>query len=118
MKWLELEKKFLPTRDYDGMEEYETGLFWFKQGHIFEMPFYYIDYTLAQIVALQFWKLSKENRELAWDKYMKLCKLGGSKTFLGLLKEVDLDNPFVNGSLAKIVPPVKEFLVTINDQEL
>jgi oligoendopeptidase, M3 family len=118
MKWLELEKKFLPTRDYDGMEEYETGLFWFKQGHIFEMPFYYIDYTLAQIVALQFWKLSKENRELAWDKYMKLCKLGGSKTFLGLLKEVDLDNPFVNGSLAKIVPPVKEFLATINDQEL
>ena len=49
---------------------------------------------------------------------MKLCKLGGSKTFLGLLKEVDLDNPFVNGSLAKIVPPVKEFLATINDQEL
>lgn len=57
--------------------------------HIFEIPFYYIDYTLAQVIAFQFWNLSRENKELAWEKYMKLCKLGGSKTFLRLLESVD-----------------------------
>ncbi len=118
MKWLELEKEYLPTRDYDGMESYLKGLFWFKQGHIFEMPFYYIDYTLAQVIALQMWKLNGEDRELAWKKYMRLCILGGSKTFLGLLEDVKLDNPFENGNILKIIPPVKEFLSTINDENL
>ncbi|CAM3058117.1 M3 family oligoendopeptidase [Streptobacillus felis] len=118
MKWLELEKEYLPTRDYDGIESYEKGLFWFKQGHIFEMPFYYIDYTLAQVIALQMWKLNGENKELAWEKYMRLCNLGGSKTFLGLLEDVKLDNPFESGSISKIIPPVKAFLETINDENL
>ncbi|WP_156299774.1 M3 family oligoendopeptidase [Streptobacillus canis] len=118
MKWLEFEKEYLPTRDYDGIESYEKGLFWFKQAHIFEIPFYYIDYTLAQVIALQMWKLSGEDRELAWEKYMRLCNLGGSKTFLGLLEDVKLDNPFESGSIAKIIPPVKEFLATINDENL
>ena len=118
MKWLELEKKFLPTRDYDGITEYEEGLFWFKQAHIFEMPFYYIDYTLAQVVAFQIWKLNQENKELAWDKYMKLCKLGGSKTFLGLLEAVGLENPFIDGTLSNLIPTIKEFLNSINDSEL
>ncbi|WP_073507660.1 M3 family oligoendopeptidase [Streptobacillus notomytis] len=118
MKWLELEKEYLPTRDYDGMESYLKGLFWFKQGHIFEMPFYYIDYTLAQVIALQMWKLNGEDREFAWKKYMRLCILGGSKTFLGLLEDVKLDNPFENGNILKIIPPVKEFLSTINDENL
>ncbi|WP_064592153.1 M3 family oligoendopeptidase [Streptobacillus moniliformis] len=118
MKWLELEKEYLPTRDYDGIESYLKGLFWFKQGHIFEIPFYYIDYTLAQVIALQMWKLNGENSKLAWEKYMRLCTLGGSKTFLGLLEDVKLDNPFENGSIAKIITPVKEFLSTINDENL
>lgn len=117
-KWLELEKKYLPTRDYDGMKEYEKGLFWFKQGHIFESPFYYIDYTLAQIIALQFWALSQKDFNLAWEKYMKLCKLGGSKTFLNLLKEVDIESPFKDGSIEKIIPLVREYLKNVDDSKL
>lgn len=114
MKWLELEKQYLPNRDYDGIEMFSKGFNWFAQGHIFEVPFYYIDYTLAQIVALQFWKLSNEDRKLAWEKYYKLCQLGGTKTFLELIKEVKLDNPFVDGTIAKILPDIKKFLEKID----
>lgn len=116
MKWLELEKIYLPTRNYDGMSSYEKGLFWFKQGHIFDVPFYYIDYTLAQIIALQFWKLANEDRELAWKKYMRLCELGGSKTFLELLKDVEMDNPFEDGSIAKLIPEVEKYLEEISKE--
>lgn len=45
--WLDLEKEYLPLKDYGEIKEYEKGIFWFKQMHIFEIPFYYIDYTLS-----------------------------------------------------------------------
>ena len=67
-KWLEIEKKYLPTRDYGEVDDLKEGIFWFRQGHIFNSPFYYIDYTLAQVCAFQFWIKSQENREKAWDE--------------------------------------------------
>ncbi|KAI7257331.1 hypothetical protein KC345_g10813, partial [Hortaea werneckii] len=59
--WREIEQKYLPHRDYDGNAYLEQGGFWQKQAHIFRMPFYYIDYTLAQLCAFQFWKRSNED---------------------------------------------------------
>lgn len=93
-KWLEIEKKYLPTRDYGEVDDLKEGIFWFRQGHIFNSPFYYIDYTLAQVCAFQFWIKSQENREKAWDEYLALCKLGGSKPFFELMKAANLKNPF------------------------
>ncbi|MDO5089117.1 MAG: M3 family oligoendopeptidase [Leptotrichiaceae bacterium] len=117
-KWLETEKKYLPTRDYGEIEELKEGIFWFRQGHIFGSPFYYIDYTLAQVCAFQFWIKSMENREKAWEKYLHLCRLGGSKPFLELLKEADLKNPFVDGTIASVIPKIREFLDSIDDMKL
>ena len=91
-KWLEIEKKYLPTRDYGEVDDLKEGIFWFRQGHIFNSPFYYIDYTLAQVCAFQFWIKSQENREKAWDEYLALCKLGGSKPFFELMKAANLKN--------------------------
>ena len=62
-KWLEIESKYLPTRDYGEVEDLKEGIFWFRQGHIFSSPFYYIDYTLAQICAFQFWIKANDNRK-------------------------------------------------------
>lgn len=117
-KWLEIEKKYLPTRDYGEVEELKNGIFWFRQGHIFSSPFYYIDYTLAQVCAFQFWIKSRENREKAWQDYLNLCKLGGSKPFFELMKSANLKNPFEEGTLAFVISKIKEYLDNVDDMNL
>ena len=117
-KWLEIEKKYLPTRDYGEVNELKNGIFWFKQGHIFSSPFYYIDYTLAQVCAFQFWIKSREDREKAWQDYLNLCKLGGSKSFFQLMKSANLKNPFEEGTLAAVIPKIKEYLDSVDDMNL
>ena len=117
-KWLEIEKKYLPTRDYGEVDDLKEGIFWFRQGHIFNSPFYYIDYTLAQVCAFQFWIKSQENREKAWDEYLALCKLGGSKPFFELMKAANLKNPFEQGTIASVIPKIRDFLESIDDMKL
>ena len=117
-KWIEIEKKYLPTRDYGEVEELKNGIFWFRQGHIFSSPFYYIDYTLAQVCAFQFWIKSRENKEKAWKDYLNLCKLGGSKPFFELMKSANLKNPFEEGTLAFVIPKIKEYLDNVDDMNL
>ncbi|WP_010532069.1 M3 family oligoendopeptidase [Lentibacillus jeotgali] len=108
--WKQLEGIYLPHRDYDGIPYLEDGGFWQRQGHIYEVPFYYIDYTLAQICAFQFWKRSREEPEAAWEDYLHLCKLGGSKSFLGLVESANLTSPFADGCVDSVVKPIKEWL--------
>lgn len=117
-KWREIEKHYMPFRDYEDNDILNRGGYWFKQGHIFSSPFYYIDYTLAQVCAFQFWVKDKENHMLAWEDYIKLCKAGGSKSFLELVELGNLDNPFLDGTIKRVVEPIKEWLDGINDIEL
>lgn len=117
-KWREIEKKYLPHRDYEDNDFMERGGFWFKQGHIFGNPFYYIDYTLAQVCAYEFWSKSREDREKAWADYLRLCKAGGSTSFLELVKIANLHNPFVDGTIKKIVEPISEWLGQVDDTKL
>ncbi|QLY39945.1 M3 family oligoendopeptidase [Hujiaoplasma nucleasis] len=116
--WRKIEKKYLPFKDYDDDHFMEKGTYWFKQGHIFSVPFYYIDYTLAQVLAFQFFVLSQENHELALDKYIKLCRLGGSKSFVDLVESTKLNNPFKKGTIKSVIEPIKAFLDQVNDQDL
>ena len=117
-KWREIEKKYLPFRDYEDNDFLNRGGYWFKQGHIFQTPFYYIDYTLAQVCAFQFWIKDRENHEKAWEDYMRLCKAGGSLPFLELVKLGNLENPFVDGTISKVVKPLKEYLDSVDDSKL
>lgn len=117
-KWREIEKKYLPFRDYEDNDFLNRGGYWFKQGHIFQTPFYYIDYTLAQVCAFQFWIKDRENHEKAWEDYMRLCKTGGSLPFLELVKLGNLENPFVDGTISKVVKPLKEYLDSVDDSKL
>ncbi|MFC4557629.1 M3 family oligoendopeptidase [Virgibacillus kekensis] len=116
--WKELEEIYLPHRDYDGIPYLESGSFWQRQGHIYEVPFYYIDYTLAQICAFQFWKRSRDNREDAWNDYLNLCKLGGSKSFLGLVEAANLRSPFQKGSVESVIGTIEEWLDSVDDKQL
>jgi len=117
-QWREIEKKYLPHKNYDGNVYLENGGFWQRQGHIYNSPFYYIDYTLAQICAFQFWKRSIENREEAWADYVKLCNLGGSRSFTKLVEEANLISPFEDGCVESVVGVIEEWLNTVEDQKL
>ena len=114
MKWLEVERKYLPSRYYEEIPELDEGLFFYRQGHLFSVPFYYIDYTLAQVCAFQFWKKANENREKAWAEYLHLCKQGGTKPFLELVKEANLENPFKDGTISNIVPELKKYIDSVD----
>ncbi|WP_409291974.1 M3 family oligoendopeptidase [Peribacillus sp. SCS-37] len=116
--WRRLEEKYLPHRDYDGMQYLEEGGFWQRQGHIYSTPFYYIDYTLAQICAFQFWKRSRENEQEAWKDYLHLCSLGGSQSFLGLVKEANLKSPFEDGTVESVTGVISEWLNSVDDTQL
>lgn len=114
-KWRELEKMYLPYKDYEGNEYLENGGFWQKQSHIYETPFYYIDYTLAQVCAYQFYVKDLENHEKAWDDYMRLCAAGGSKPFLGLVELANLKSPFADGTLKEVMDIFDKKLEAIDD---
>jgi M3 family oligoendopeptidase len=113
--WRQIEKKYLPHRNYEGNEYLERGSYWHQQSHIFSAPFYYIDYTLAQICAFQFWKKSREDRATAWQDYLKLCQVGGSLSFLGLVELAHLISPFENGCVQKVIRAVEEWLDGVDD---
>ncbi|WP_335870193.1 M3 family oligoendopeptidase [Bacillus sp. 2205SS5-2] len=118
MAWRKIERKYLPHRDYDGQEYLENGGFWHRQGHIFNSPFYYIDYTLAQVCAFQFWELAQNHQEQVWEKYLELCKLGGSLSFTELINKIDFLSPFEEGSMKKVIQPVESWLSSVDDQKL
>ena len=101
--WRDLEKKYLPHRDYEDNEILERGCWFFKQGHIFKDPFYYIDYVLAQICAFQFLKKMEEDRVSGWEDYLRICKVGGRQSFLQIVKTGNLISPFDDKCIEYII---------------
>ena len=75
---------------------------------IFAAPFYYIDYCLAQICAFQFWLLDEKDHDLAWSNYLRLCKAGGSGSFLELVELAGLESPFNPGVIESVAARVSE----------
>jgi len=115
--WRDIERKYMPKRDYADNDFYEKGTMWMRQSHIFEVPFYYIDYTLAQVCAFQFYNKMKQNREKAWEDYQNLCNAGGSKPFLELLKIANIKNPFEPGAVRESVTKISKSIEEIDDSE-
>lgn len=113
--WKAIEAKYLPHRDYDGHPFLSAGRFWQRQSHIFTTPFYYIDYTLAQICAFQFWVKDQQDHKNAWKDYLQLCQLGGSHSFLDLVKIANLKSPFEPNCVSSIVGVIKSWLDKVDD---
>lgn len=109
-KYLEIEQANLPHKKYDFCPTLAKGKWWIRQSHVFGTPFYYIDYTLAQVVAFQFLAEDLKDHQKAWKKYVKLCKLGGKMPFTGLLEKVHLRNPFEEGNVKKNITPLLKVL--------
>ena len=101
--WREIEKAYMPWRDYDGEAFLEEGGFWMQKQHIFLYPFYYLEYALAQMNAFQYYGRMKEDRARAWRDYLTLCRAGGTKGYFELLEVGNLLNPFREGTVEKSV---------------
>ena len=117
-EWKKIEAIYLPYHDYDDNGFLNTGAYWQHQAHVFTKPFYYIDYALAQICALQFWNRANVNFDDAWQDYLKICKVGGSLTFSEILKLGNLKSPFESNCLEVTIKPVVEWLNCIDDVKL
>ena len=109
-KWLELEAIYQPDKDYDDLSFLGSGGLWQKQSHIYQVPFYYIDYTLAQVCAFQFWIKMGIDKESTWKDYLKLCEAGGSLPFLKLVKLANLDSPFDEKVFQNVADKVDKWL--------
>lgn len=101
--WKELEKTYRPWLDFDGDPFFGEGGYWQRQGHIFWSPFYYIDYVLASVVAMQFkvW-MDRDYRE-AWDHYLSLCRLSAKDFYEAELSAAGLKSPFKDGTIDELV---------------
>jgi M3 family oligoendopeptidase len=104
--WREIEKAYMPWRDYDSEPFLEEGGFWMQKQHIFIVPFYYIDYALAQMGAFHFYVLSRKDPEKAWKDYLRLLRAGGTKGYFELLALAGIPNPFEDGTVEKCAGPV------------
>ncbi|MBO5277638.1 MAG: M3 family oligoendopeptidase, partial [Clostridia bacterium] len=109
--WKELEKKYMPWRDYgEDNEFFKKGGWWYHKLHIYHYPFYYINYTLTSMGALEFKKKLAEDKDACWKDYMTLCKLGGSLGYLDTLRAANLAVPFEKGGVKRAVSYAIEIL--------
>ena len=94
-EWKRLLGLYMPWLRLDGeIPFFSDGEGWQRQLHIYDIPFYYIDYCLAQTVALEFWAMIQKDPAEAWRRYMAYTEQGGSRSFVGLLRHAGLKTPF------------------------
>lgn len=105
-----IEKQFIPSMTTEGIPAICDGRRWQRQAHIFESPFYYIDYCFAQFTALQFLALSQQDYDATFAKYIKFLDYGGTKTFTELLDACGLLSPFEEESFRLVVASVEKIL--------
>ena len=109
--WKELQGQYMPWVRLDGdIPFFADGEAWQRQSHIYGAPFYYIDYCLAQTVALELWALLQKDKKAAWEKYMAYTRQGGSRTFTALLENAGLDTPFDEKCLREVCETASAWL--------
>lgn len=109
--WMGLEKQYRPYIDFEAIPFYSQGRGWQRQLHIYHYPFYYIDYCLAQTVALKFWAMSQSNYTDAWKRYNDFVAEGGLKSFTELCGVAGIDDPFTAGALKSIAETAHEWML-------
>ena len=102
-EWHKLEEKYMPWRRYEEDGFMERGGWWYHKLHIFLYPFYYINYTLTTMGAMEFKRKNAENHEAAWADYLELCKVGASMSYLETLRHANLSVPFEEGTVRKVM---------------
>jgi M3 family oligoendopeptidase len=92
-EWCRLWDMFMVGLDWEGVEEFKPAR-WKYQAHIFESPFYYIDYAIAESGAMQLWRKAQDDREKTMEIYLKLCHIGGTQSVLQIFRSGEMQSPF------------------------
>ena len=108
--WLELEKKYRPWTDFDGLPFYGRGAGWQRQLHIYLHPLYYIDYCMAQTMAFQFWMAYLDEPQETWKRYLAFVDRGGTQTFEELARSAGLRIPYEPGCIRAVGEAVGRWL--------
>ncbi|MCO6497932.1 MAG: M3 family oligoendopeptidase [Chitinophagaceae bacterium] len=112
-EWVQLFKDFTADAiDYSGLEKYVANG-WQKQLHLFEVPFYYIEYGIAQLGAVGLWKQYKTDKEKALDNYISALSLGGTRTLPELYNAAGLKFDFSGAYIKELMDFVHEELKKI-----
>lgn len=109
-EWLKLEKKYRPWNDFGDLPMYSRGAGWQRQLHIFECPFYYIDYCLASVIALQFFVAQLKDPKDAWKRYLRMTRLAGTATYTEMAECAGMKVPFTKGSLTDLARTVADWI--------
>lgn len=110
--WMSILDEFSTgVTDWSGYEEYRKN-FWQKQLHLFEVPFYYIEYGIAQLGALAMWRQYRQNKEQALENYMNALSLGYTKTLKELYATAgirfDLSPAYIKEIADFVAPALRE----------
>lgn len=108
-EWMCLRRRFSDGTDWSGYEKYEEVL-WHRQPHLFERPFYYIEYGIAQMGALMVWRRSLQNLSSALGYYKRALKLGGSVGLRELFRVTGGKLDFRPSAVRPLVEAVMEHL--------
>jgi oligoendopeptidase F len=101
--WVQILDEFTsPLIDYSGLDEYRR-YGWQRQLHLFEVPFYYIEYGIAQLGAIGLWKQYKEDKKKAISNYIRALDLGGTKTLPELYRAAGLEFDFSTGYIQQLM---------------
>ncbi len=111
--WLELEGVFRPYLDMTDIPYINKGGRWQYQRHIYESPFYYIDYCLSTVMALQFGVLAETDYSAALGKYLNLVETGGTKSLDTLAHEAGFVSPFDKDALKKLCVEVSKYIESL-----
>ncbi len=110
--WLELDERFGAAVSWDGLEHYRQ-MSWQRQGHLFGVPFYYIEYGIAQLGALQLWLGFKADRGRAIENYRRALRLGGSRPLPELFEAAELTFDFGPDTVKRLMDDVQRELDTL-----
>jgi len=110
--WLDLNARFGPAVNWNGIETY-LEISWQRQGHLFGVPFYYIEYGIAQLGALQLWIKYKNDPKQAIAKYKEALSLGGSRPLPELFKAAELKFDFSPAMMRNLMDEVKKELAAL-----
>jgi oligoendopeptidase F len=108
-KWLELGERFGSILDWSGFEDWRR-VGWQKQLHLFSYPFYYIEYGIAQLGALQMWLQYTENPEKALTNYATAMRLGGSRPLPNLFEAGGMSFDLGRSTVEELVDAVRDKL--------
>ncbi len=102
---------YKPGIDYSDCEQYKKAQ-WYSQGHIFNTPFYYIDYAIAETGAMQIALMDVENHEKTVQTYIDLCRIGGTQSVLEIFKSVGMRSPFEEALMRDLMKHAAKVLTT------